>query len=135
MVDRLRMGPKEVEATAQGVEHIASLPDPVGRRGEMSRLANGLLIGKQRLPLGVIAMIYESRPNVTVDAAALCLKAGNAVILRGGSEAATRISPSVKSCARRRGTRGCPKRRSRSCRRRIARRSMCCCSSTTRSTS
>jgi glutamate-5-semialdehyde dehydrogenase len=88
MVDRLNMGPKAVEATALGVEHIAGLPDPVGSRSGMSRLGNGLLIGKQRLPLGVVAMVYESRPNVTVDAAALCLKSGNAVLLRGGKEAA-----------------------------------------------
>jgi glutamate-5-semialdehyde dehydrogenase len=88
LLDRLGMGPKVVESTAAGVEHIASLPDPVGSRSEMRRLPNGLLAGRQRLPLGVIAMIYEARPNVTVDAAALCLKAGNAVLLRGGKEAA-----------------------------------------------
>ncbi len=88
MIDRLDMGPKTTESTAKGVDHIVSLPDPVGSRGGMQRLANGLLVGKQRLPLGVIGMIYESRPNVTVDSAALCLKAGNAVLLRGGKEAA-----------------------------------------------
>ncbi len=87
MLDRLGMGPEVVESSAQGVEFIASLPDPVGARRDMQRLPNGLLAGHQRLPLGVIAMIYESRPNVTVDAAALCLKAGNAVVLRGGKEA------------------------------------------------
>jgi glutamate-5-semialdehyde dehydrogenase len=87
MVDRLDMGPKAIEATAKGVEHIVSLADPVGSRSSMQRLENGLLIGKQRLPLGVVAMVYEARPNVTVDAAALCLKAGNAVLLRGGKEA------------------------------------------------
>jgi glutamate-5-semialdehyde dehydrogenase len=88
MVDRLGMGPKVVEATAQGVEHVVSLPDPVGSRGAMQRLKNGLLVGRERLPLGVVALVYESRPNVTVDAAALCLKSGNAVLLRGGKEAA-----------------------------------------------
>jgi glutamate-5-semialdehyde dehydrogenase len=87
MIDRLDMGPKAVEATARGVEHVATLPDPVGSRSEMRRLENGLLVGRQRLPLGVIAIVYESRPNVTVDAAALCLKSGNAVLLRGGKEA------------------------------------------------
>lgn len=87
MLDRLGMGPEVVESSAQGVEFIASLPDPVGARRDMQRLPNGLLAGHQRLPLGVIAMVYESRPNVTVDAAALCLKAGNAVVLRGGKEA------------------------------------------------
>lgn len=88
MVDRLDMGPKTLEATAQGVDFIIGLTDPVGSRGSMQRLRNGLLVGRQRLPLGVIGMIYESRPNVTVDSAALCLKAGNAVLLRGGKEAA-----------------------------------------------
>lgn len=88
MVDRLDMGPKTVEATAQGVDFIVGLADPVGSRGSMQRLRNGLLVGRQRLPLGVIGMIYEARPNVTVDSAALCLKAGNAVLLRGGKEAA-----------------------------------------------
>jgi glutamate-5-semialdehyde dehydrogenase len=88
MLDRLRMDAKVVEATARAVEHIVSLPDPVGSRGAMQRLPNGLLTGRERLPLGVIGIIYESRPNVTIDAAALCLKAGNAVLLRGGKEAA-----------------------------------------------
>src|SRR5512141_3373603 len=88
MLDRLDMGPKVVESTARGVEHVVSLPDPVGSRRGMQRLKNGLLVGQQRIPLGVVALIYESRPNVTVDAAALCLKSGNAVLLRGGKEAA-----------------------------------------------
>lgn len=87
MLDRLAMGPKVVESTARGVEHVATLPDPVGSRGPMRRLENGLQVGRQRLPLGVIAIIYESRPNVTVDAAVLCIKSGNAVLLRGGKEA------------------------------------------------
>lgn len=87
MLERLGMGPRVVESTAAGVEYVASLPDPVGSRGEMRKLPNGLLVGQQRLPLGVIAMVYESRPNVTVDSAALCLKSGNAVLLRGGKEA------------------------------------------------
>jgi len=88
LVDRLEMGKKGIQSTSAGVEYVASLPDPVGSRGGMQRLANGLLVGRQRLPLGVIGMIYEARPNVTIDAAALCLKAGNAVLLRGGKEAA-----------------------------------------------
>ncbi len=87
MIDRLGMGPTVVEATAAGVEYVASLPDPVGSRGPMQRRPNGLLVGRARISLGVIGMIYESRPNVTVDAAALCLKSGNAVLLRGGKEA------------------------------------------------
>jgi glutamate-5-semialdehyde dehydrogenase len=87
MLDRLRMDEKVLEATAQGVEYIVSLPDPVGSRSGMQRLSSGVLAGRERVPLGVIAMVYEARPNVTVDAAALCLKSGNAVLLRGGKEA------------------------------------------------
>jgi glutamate-5-semialdehyde dehydrogenase len=88
MLDRLRMDGKVVEATALAVEHIVTLPDPVGSRGPMQRLPSGLLAGKERLPLGVIGIVYESRPNVTIDAAVLCIKSGNAVLLRGGKEAA-----------------------------------------------
>lgn len=87
MLDRLRMDEKVLEETAKGVEYIVGLPDPVGSRGSMQRLPSGVLAGRERVPLGVIAMVYESRPNVTVDAAALCLKSGNAVLLRGGKEA------------------------------------------------
>jgi len=87
MLDRLRMDEKTIESTARGVEFVMSLPDPVGSRSSMQRLASGILAGRQRVPLGVIAIVYESRPNVTVDAAALCLKSGNAALLRGGKEA------------------------------------------------
>jgi len=89
MLDRLSLTPSVLDSTARGVEDVARLPDPVGGRRDMRRLANGLLVGRQRVPLGVVAMVYESRPNVTVDATALCLKAGNAVLLRGGKEAAS----------------------------------------------
>ncbi len=89
MLDRLRMDAKGVESTAKAVEHVMSLADPVGSRGPMQRLSSGLLVGRERLPLGVIGIIYESRPNVTIDAGVLCLKAGNAVLLRGGKEAAS----------------------------------------------
>lgn len=88
MLDRLRMDQKGVESTARAVEHVITLPDPVASRGPMQRLASGIQVGRQRLPLGVIAIVYESRPNVTVDAASLCLKSGNASLLRGGKEAA-----------------------------------------------
>jgi glutamate-5-semialdehyde dehydrogenase len=88
LLDRLKMDAKVVESTARAVEHIITLPDPVGSRGPMQRLPNGLQTARERLPLGVIGIIYESRPNVTIDAASLCLKAGNAVLLRGGKEAA-----------------------------------------------
>lgn len=88
MIDRLGMGPKVVEATAAAVEYVMSLDDPIGSRTAMVRRPNGLQVARQRIPLGVIGMVYESRPNVTVDAAALCLKSGNSVLLRGGKEAA-----------------------------------------------
>lgn len=87
MIDRLTLTPSRLQDMAKGIREVASLPDPVGRVTSMWRRPNGLLVGRMRIPLGVIGIIYESRPNVTADAAALCLKAGNAVILRGGSEA------------------------------------------------
>ena len=88
MIDRLAMGPKVIESSAAAVEYVATLEDPIGSRSAMIKRPNGLQVARQRIPLGVIGMIYESRPNVTVDAAALCLKSGNAVLLRGGKEAA-----------------------------------------------
>ncbi|MEZ6062683.1 MAG: glutamate-5-semialdehyde dehydrogenase [Planctomycetaceae bacterium] len=87
MIDRLRLTDDRLKSLAQAVLGIGSLPDPVGEVIESSKRPNGLLITKVRVPLGVVFFIYESRPNVTVDAAALCVKSGNAVILRGGSEA------------------------------------------------
>lgn len=87
MLDRLTLSDKVMDAMIQGVLDVAALADPVGEIREMRKRPSGIQVGKMRIPLGVIGMIYESRPNVTVDAAALCLKAGNAVILRGGSEA------------------------------------------------
>jgi glutamate-5-semialdehyde dehydrogenase len=87
MIDRLTLKESTIEGIARGLREVAALPDPVGKVTSMWRRPNGLLVGRMRIPLGVIGIIYESRPNVTVDAAALCLKSGNAVILRGGSEA------------------------------------------------
>ncbi len=87
MVDRLRLTPDRVAAIAASVRQIAELPDPLGAVHWQAARADGLEIGRMRAPLGVIAMIYESRPNVTIDAAVLCIKSGNAAILRGGSEA------------------------------------------------
>jgi glutamate-5-semialdehyde dehydrogenase len=87
MIDRLTLSDRVIEGMAAALEEIAELPDPVGRITGMTRRPNGLLVGKMRIPIGVVAIIYESRPNVTSDAAGLCLKSGNAVILRGGSEA------------------------------------------------
>jgi glutamate-5-semialdehyde dehydrogenase len=86
-VDRLTMTPKTIETMALGLEQIVSLDDPIGKISAFQKQASGIEIGQMRVPLGVIGIIYESRPNVTIDAAALCLKSGNAVILRGGSEA------------------------------------------------
>lgn len=87
MVDRLTLNQHRIEAMAQGIETIAALPDPVGRERFIGKRPNGLSISKMRVPLGVVCMIYEARPNVTADAGALCFKSGNAVILRGGKEA------------------------------------------------
>ncbi|MBP1753150.1 MAG: glutamate-5-semialdehyde dehydrogenase [Geobacteraceae bacterium] len=87
MLDRLMLNENRVKAMADGLCEVAALPDPVGEVTRMWKRPNGLMVGKMRIPLGVIGIIYEARPNVTADAAALCLKAGNAVILRGGSEA------------------------------------------------
>lgn len=87
MIDRLMLDSDRIEAIAKAVEHIVSLPDPVGMITKNDVRPNGIKIAKQRIPLGVIAMVYESRPNVTVDAAVLCFKAGNSVVLRGGKEA------------------------------------------------
>ena len=87
MIDRLAIKDATVNAMAQGLREVAQLPDPVGNLGPAWTRPNGLQVARMRIPLGVIGIIYESRPNVTVDAAGLCLKAGNAVILRGGSEA------------------------------------------------
>jgi glutamate-5-semialdehyde dehydrogenase len=87
MIDRLRLDAKTIDAMAEGLMEVASLPDPVGAVTSMWKRPNGLVVGRVRIPIGVIGFIYESRPNVTVDAAALCLKSGNAVILKGGSEA------------------------------------------------
>jgi glutamate-5-semialdehyde dehydrogenase len=87
MIDRLSLDADRVEAMAKGIENIASLPDPVGKERHVENRPNGLEISKMRIPLGVVCMIYEARPNVTADAGALCFKSGNAVILRGGKEA------------------------------------------------
>ncbi len=87
MIDRLTLTEKALAAVARGLNEVAALPDPVGAVSSLRRRPSGIVVGRMRIPLGVIGIIYESRPNVTADAAALCLKSGNAVILRGGSEA------------------------------------------------
>lgn len=87
LIDRLTLNEKRISEMAQGLAEVAQLPDPVGEILKMWRRPNGMLVGRMRVPIGVIGIIYESRPNVTADASSLCLKAGNAVLLRGGSEA------------------------------------------------
>ncbi|MCM0081144.1 glutamate-5-semialdehyde dehydrogenase [Geomonas sp. Red32] len=87
MLDRLMLDEKRIKGMADAIHEVAALPDPVGEVTNMWKRPNELMVGKMRIPLGVIGIIYESRPNVTSDAAALCLKSGNAVVLRGGSEA------------------------------------------------
>ena len=87
MLDRLALTDKVIQSMVDGLHEVTALPDPVGEVSDMVKRPAGITVGRMRIPLGVVGMIYESRPNVTVDAAALCLKAGNAVFLRGGSEA------------------------------------------------
>lgn len=87
LLDRLAINPERVGAVVDSLRQVASMDDPIGKVDRMDTRPNGLIIGRRRVPLGVVAIIYEARPNVTVDAAALCLKSGNACILRGGSEA------------------------------------------------
>jgi glutamate-5-semialdehyde dehydrogenase len=98
-VDRLTLTPAAIEQMAGGLEDIAALADPVGKITDMARRPTGIEVGRMRVPLGVIGIIYESRPNVTADAAGLCLKAGNACILRGGSEA-LRSNQAIAACVR-----------------------------------
>ena len=87
LIDRLRLTERVVETVAQGCEQLAAMPDPVGEISGLQRQPSGIAVGRMRVPLGVFAMVYESRPNVTIEAASLAIKSGNAVILRGGSEA------------------------------------------------
>lgn len=106
MADRLRLDPERLGGIAEALGEVASLPDPVGQVTRRETRPNGIVVERVRVPLGVIAMIYEARPNVTADAAALCLKAGNGVILRGGSEAIhsnTAIAASLKRALREAG--------------------------------
>jgi glutamate-5-semialdehyde dehydrogenase len=96
-IDRLTLTPKAIEAMAEGLEQIAALPDPVGEISDLKVRPTGIQVGLMRVPLGVVGIIYESRPNVTADAAGLCLKSGNATILRGGSEA-IRSNQAIAAC-------------------------------------
>ena len=98
-IDRLTLGPASIEQMARGVEQVAALEDPVGRVSERVKRPTGIEVARMRVPLGVVGIIYESRPNVTADAAALCIKAGNACILRGGSEAIA-SNKAIAACVR-----------------------------------
>jgi glutamate-5-semialdehyde dehydrogenase len=99
MIDRLTLTDKGIDAIAAGLEQIAALPDPVGEITDVKSRPSGIQVGKMRVPLGVIGIIYEARPNVTADAAALCLKSGNAAILRGGKEA-LHSNQAIAACVR-----------------------------------
>src|SRR6266513_2854843 len=96
-LDRLTLTEKTIESMAEGLDQVAKLPDPVGSISELKEQPSGIKVGRMRVPLGVIGIVYESRPNVTADAAALCLKAGNACILRGGSES-VRSNLAIAAC-------------------------------------
>ncbi|MBI3526078.1 MAG: glutamate-5-semialdehyde dehydrogenase [Betaproteobacteria bacterium] len=97
LLDRLSLTPAGIESMAQGLEQVAALPDPVGEITDLKRRPSGIQVGRMRVPLGVVGIIYEARPNVTADAAALCLKSGNAAILRGGKEA-LRSNLAIAAC-------------------------------------
>ncbi|PLK49988.1 glutamate-5-semialdehyde dehydrogenase [Uliginosibacterium sp. TH139] len=99
MIDRLTLTAKGIESMAQGLEQIAALPDPIGEITNVKRRPSGIQVGHMRVPLGVIGIIYEARPNVTADAAGLCLKSGNAAILRGGKEA-LHCNQAIAACVR-----------------------------------
>ena len=99
MLDRLRVSDEGIDAMMVGLRQVAALADPVGEISEMSFRPSGIQLGKMRVPLGVVGIIYESRPNVTVDAASLCIKSGNAAILRGGSEA-THSNQAIAQCVK-----------------------------------
>ena len=99
LIDRLTLNEKGIEAMAAGLEQVAALPDPIGEITDVKRRPSGIQVGKMRVPLGVIGIIYEARPNVTADAAALCLKSGNAAILRGGKEAIN-ANRAIAACVR-----------------------------------
>ena len=99
LIDRLTLTETSIEAMALGLEQVAALPDPIGEISDMKRRPSGIQVGRMRVPLGVVGIIYEARPNVTADAAALCLKSGNAAILRGGKEA-IRANQAIAACVR-----------------------------------
>lgn len=108
MIDRLELNEKRLASVIEGIEQVINLKDPIGEVIHMDKMPNGLLIGQMRVPIGVIGIIYESRPNVTVDAACLCIKSGNAVVLRGGSDAINSNIALVNSLKKALGKSGLP---------------------------
>ena len=126
LLDRLALDPQRVAAVAQALRDVAALPDPVGEVVRGSTLANGLQIRQVRVPMGVVGMVYEARPNVTVDAAGLGLKSGNAVILRGGSAAESTNRALVGVLREGPGGPGAARRRGHACSRAAATRSARC---------
>src|SRR5438552_5415951 len=107
-IDRLTLNTKRITEMAVGLREVAALPDPVGEVTKMWRRPNGMQVGKMRVPIGVIGIIYEARPNDTADAATLCLKSGNAAVLRGGSEAVQSNAAVVRPLSEAGGKRGLP---------------------------
>ena len=99
LLDRLELTPARIDGMIEGLQQVAALPDPCGAITDLNYRPSGVQVGKMRVPLGVVGIIYESRPNVTIDAASLCLKSGNATILRGGSEA-IRSNQAIAKCIR-----------------------------------
>ncbi|MDC4223565.1 MAG: hypothetical protein MPW15_04870 [Candidatus Manganitrophus sp.] len=112
LLERLTLTPKRIGEMSAGLREVAALPDPVGEVFKMTRRPNGIQVGQMRVPIGVIGIIYESRPNVTADAAGLCIKSGNGVILRGAPRRSTPISPSRISWRRQAVRPGFPRLRS-----------------------
>ena len=97
LLDRLELNPARIDGMIEGLQQVSELPDPIGEITDLQDRPSGIKLGKMRVPLGVVGIIYESRPNVTIDAASLCLKSGNATILRGGSEAIA-SNQAIASC-------------------------------------
>jgi len=124
-LDRLTLTERTVEEMAVGLEQVARLPDPVGQISELHQQPSGIKVGRMRVPLGVIGIIYESRPDVTADAAALCIKSGNACILRGGSESVRSNLAIAPACMRGSSRPACPRPQCRSSARPTAPRSDC----------
>ncbi len=133
-LDRLRLSPERIEGIATGLDAVADRPDPIGAADQEWTQPNGLRISRVRVPLGVIGVIYEFRPNVTADAGGLCVKAGNAAVLRGGSDSFESSGVLIDVCAKALRRRGCPKMPCSASRPRTGVRSARCCAGAAPST-